>query len=542
MITDKKDGVQWVNGSPYARWRAGKERHSVALGALGRDPAVLAERRDLMVVQARRLVEAGRRDQVIKLCTMLAEATTAKALRVAMLAVDTICEEARELRSEASVKDIGDRWVSGELARRYPDHIKVKKSAKRDKELLTIYVYPVIGDMPIQLVQLADGERVMRRIPALNPRRTKTPKALSVATRRHVAQAMHRLLEMACYPMRLIASNPLPHGFLPKLGPGKAKQYLYPDEDAKLLACESVPIAFRLLYGVIAREGLRFGEALALTWADLDLERGAVRLDENKTDEPRAWALDPAVAATLRRWKKLHTGKDDKITTAGPFVGMPDDEQQASRFRSHLKIAAVDRAELHKESENRGRIRVHDLRATFVTVSLANGKTESWVADRTGHKSSTMIARYQRAARTLAELGMGPLRPLLETIAWPPEHPGKTTGKSGQVAAAKNTRTEGGTRTLTPFRMADFESDVIAPVGTPGASDAPDPCSRRPPRSTLYPSLDPGERSVDASETLAQCADGLVALGETWSGLDRFQAAVEAEEPALVSLSAKRPS
>jgi len=47
---------------------------------------------------------------------------------------------------------------------------------------------------------------------------------------------------------------------------------------------------------------------------------------------------------------------------------------------------------------------VHDLRATFITVNLANGRTETWVADRTGHRSSVMIDRYRRAARTWAEL------------------------------------------------------------------------------------------------------------------------------------------
>ena len=45
------------------------------------------------------------------------------------------------------------------------------------------------------------------------------------------------------------------------------------------------------------------GEALTLTWADLDLTRGAVRLDKNKTDDPRAWALNPSVAAALRLYR-----------------------------------------------------------------------------------------------------------------------------------------------------------------------------------------------------------------------------------------------
>ena len=53
-------------------------------------------------------------------------------------------------------------------------------------------------------------------------------------------------------------------------------------------------------------------------------------------------------------------------------------------------------------------IRAHDLRATFVTISLATGKTETWISDRTGHRSHEMIETYRRRSRTwnLGELGL----------------------------------------------------------------------------------------------------------------------------------------
>lgn len=51
-----------------------------------------------------------------------------------------------------------------------------------------------------------------------------------------------------------------------------------------------------------------------------------------------------------------------------------------------------------------------------MTIALANGKTETWVQDRTGHKSSVMINLYRRQARKAAELNLGPLKPLHEAI------------------------------------------------------------------------------------------------------------------------------
>jgi hypothetical protein len=53
-----------------------------------------------------------------------------------------------------------------------------------------------------------------------------------------------------------------------------------------------------------------------------------------------------------------------------------------------------------------------NLRRSFITYALANGKTETRVADRTGHRSRTMINRYRRVARTVAEARLGDLVPL----------------------------------------------------------------------------------------------------------------------------------
>ncbi|WP_437576558.1 hypothetical protein [Sorangium sp. So ce887] len=80
----------------------------------------------------------------------------------------------------------------------------------------------------------------------------------------------------------------------------------------------------------------------------------------------------------------------------------------AEDLRACLKEAGVHRPQLFEASGTRIPLRAHDLRATFVTVNLAAGKTEAWITDRTGHKSSQMIYRYKRQDRTHAELNLGP--------------------------------------------------------------------------------------------------------------------------------------
>jgi hypothetical protein len=56
-------------------------------------------------------------------------------------------------------------------------------------------------------------------------------------------------------------------------------------------------------------------------------------------------------------------------------------------------------------------VRVHDLRALFVTVSLPPGKSETWIRDHTAHRSIAMVDRYRRQASMFEELNLGPLAP-----------------------------------------------------------------------------------------------------------------------------------
>src|SRR5690606_2214150 len=88
----------------------------------------------------------------------------------------------------------------------------------------------------------------------------------------------------------------------------------------------------------------------------------------------------------------------------------------AAELRRHLSQIEGIRTVLFQRTSKRAPLRAHDLRATFVTLALASGKTETWDCDRTGHRSSSMPNKYRRAARTAAELGLGWLKPMHEVI------------------------------------------------------------------------------------------------------------------------------
>lgn len=314
------------------------------------------------------------------------------------------------LEGGETFKELAQRWTKGELHKRWPDHVKAKETSDTDEQRMGKHVYPVIGSVPIRLFTIKDAERVLEKLPAY----------LSQTSRRHVAQLVGHVLALAVYPVKLIEASPIPRGWLPAKGAPKAKGALYPADDAALLRHVALPMVERLLFGFLSREGCRTSEAVEMTWSDLDLRVGAIRLDENKTDDPRAWALSADVVRALSWWKE----RAPKTPKGLVFVyedGRPVNvDRLAEKLRAGLLAAGVDRPELFERSEKRMRLRAHDTRSTFITISLANGKTEAWVMDRTGHTTSQMLATYRRLARHFSELNLGPLQPMDQLLGIAP--------------------------------------------------------------------------------------------------------------------------
>jgi len=84
--------------------------------------------------------------------------------------IAAICKgEARPIvdpAKPATFQQVAERWTSGELARAYPDQVKVKSTAERDRQRLEHYVYPIVGATPIARFTLDDAEAVMRSLPS----------------------------------------------------------------------------------------------------------------------------------------------------------------------------------------------------------------------------------------------------------------------------------------------------------------------------------------------------------------------------------------
>ena len=211
--------------------------------------------------------------------------------------------------------------------------------------------------------------------------------------------------------------------------------------------------------------------------------------------EPRRTWLPGRPVEALRRWKAAYQPDAEPTDHVFAENGVPINvEHLADQVRNDLRRVGVTRPQLFESSETRQRFRAHDLRATFVTIALATGKTETWVSDRTGHDGHTMIDKYRRKARTwnLGELGrLYELIPELCTTE-PSARittriPHEITARVAKLADAADLGSE-----LTDVDSA--ETEKTSPIGDP----------RRPENGVLHPGKG---QSGGNQETLATLED-----------------------------------
>lgn len=401
-----RGGAREVNGSFYANARYGRAKRLELKVPAARSLEDARARAEVIAEVAEGLTRAGRRDLVRPTAKELALASTEKQLAVVRKVAEQIISGAKRAgyTDEITLRDWAARWTKGELAKEYPDHVAVKDHGD-DISRLKNDILPLVGDVPVRAFSLHHAELVMSKLPSDR----------SPATRRHVAQVMGRLMHLAVFPGKLLAVSPLPRGWLPKLRDRRHYSCLFPREEALLLGSSETSEAFRLFCGVLDREGMRLSELLDCDWWQWGDDCRTFTATKTKTGDPRMWAVRPDVAEAMRIWKERSGG------AAQPFAyvaALGDRTKLAERFRAALRAAGVTRPELFESTEHTAKLRAHDMRATFVTISLAEGKSETWIRDRTAHKSTSMIDRYRRTARQVAELGLGSLVDLVDGLGW----------------------------------------------------------------------------------------------------------------------------
>ena len=128
--------------------------------------------------------------------------------------------------------------------------------------------------------------------------------------------------------------------------------------------------------------GLRKGDVLNLKWQDIDLERGIIRLTEQKTGETRNIVLNNDMRTLLH-----------SLPVKGDYVFPGKDGKPFKDVKRSFQIALKD-AEIEQNNDRRIKIVFHTLRHTCVSLLTERGADTTMVKNYVAHASEEMTERY----------------------------------------------------------------------------------------------------------------------------------------------------
>jgi integrase len=192
----------------------------------------------------------------------------------------------------------------------------------------------------------------------------------------------------------LIPSNPvarLEPGERPKID-GAEMRILDSDGIERLIT--AAPDRYRALLATAVFTGLRQGELLGLTWADVDLDAGLVRVRKQldrkgqrvtpKTPQAvREVVLMPALVRTLKAHRESSFARG--FAKATDFV-FGSEKGTPLHYRNVVR-RGLDRALAPADLDEAGGLRFHDLRHTFASLLIAHGMNVVFVSRQLGHSS-----------------------------------------------------------------------------------------------------------------------------------------------------------
>ncbi len=151
----------------------------------------------------------------------------------------------------------------------------------------------------------------------------------------------------------------------------------------------------RALLSLLAYAGLRPGEALALRWSDvrdrtLLVERSVSLGDvkDTKTTKHRTVRLLAPLAADLREWRMASGRPAESALVVPGHDGQPWTETAYKNWRRRGFARAVKAAELERAT------RPYDLRHSFASLLLHEGRSVIYVARQLGHGAQLTLGTY----------------------------------------------------------------------------------------------------------------------------------------------------
>lgn len=326
------------------------------------------------------------------------------AAKKALAKLEAEAEEMRVgLRPQATpahtFSELCEYWIEHRASR--------KKSDRHDKSIIRRHLRPNFGNLQVGEVTLEVVDAFRRRIcpderfqPGPNgerpPEGQVSPKTLhNVLTL--LISILNLGVELGWMPTK-------PNVKKPKLLPANYS-YLRSRDDIKdfLAAAHREGPDVYALYACALFTGMRAGELLGLTWADVDLKRRLITVQHSyssttKTDEVRHVPILDALLPTLKEWKLRCPSSTWVFPTKVGTMHQPSARVLQETLKRVLKEAKISY-----------RMRFHDLRHTFASHWMMGGGDLFRLQKVLGHKSAEMTQRYSHLSPHVFEQDYGVL-------------------------------------------------------------------------------------------------------------------------------------
>ncbi|MBV5341774.1 MAG: site-specific integrase [Deltaproteobacteria bacterium] len=267
----------------------------------------------------------------------------------------------------------------------YIANATIKPSTLADyKSMLKKHINPVFGSKTVDKINRLDIKNFLRQ---------KLKAGLSISTVDHFRACISNVLDLA------LDADEIDQNPATRLGRITTRDQMAHKSDVvpifltrelltKLLATflehkpEHYPLALML-----ARTGMRIGEAIALKWDDIDFDKAMITVKRAKSrtiiDTPKSGKsrnIDMSNQLSVVLKKRYSEAKSEWV-----FPGIKSETIDATAWRRRTFDKILELAGLQK-------MRVHDLRHTYASLMLAQGQPLIYVQRQLGHHSIQITA------------------------------------------------------------------------------------------------------------------------------------------------------
>lgn len=275
------------------------------------------------------------------------------------------------------------------------EHIKAR-TYSRYQGLISMHIVPTLGEKNIAEITRREVQEFLTQ--QKKDGNMRNGEKLSTTSTNMMLSVLNLAFEYAC-DMEYIEENPCTRVRRTKAETKKIEAFTI--EEQRAIEIEISRSDDRRLHGILLclYSGLRIGELLGLTWNDVDLERGVIRItktvyrekDENGiwqlcVDTPKTKASDRVIPLPKYITNMLRQDYENAKT---PYVvENKKGERMSIRSYQYIFEKLTERAGVRK-------LNFHALRHTFATRAIECGMDIKTVADIMGHQNASItLNRY----------------------------------------------------------------------------------------------------------------------------------------------------